>query len=141
MFISCKQCYATSIGIGQVSAIFYLKSIGIRSAGENWYQCITSSYKYITVMLTVNSSSSAHFAFITHKCSFSCCSLFNCFFKRSIYKQIVIIQCKYKHTNTTSRSFTNEGSIIAFQYVSTSRLSISSFDRQNFIDHIYLTLF
>ena len=44
MFISCKQCYVPSIGIGQVSAIFYLKSISIGSAGENWYQCIAISY-------------------------------------------------------------------------------------------------
>ena len=38
MFISCKQCYVPSIGIGHS----YLKSIGIGSAGENWYRCITN---------------------------------------------------------------------------------------------------
>ena len=30
-----QQCYVPSIGISQVSAISYLKSIGIGSAGEN----------------------------------------------------------------------------------------------------------
>ena len=33
--------HVPSISVGQVSAIFYLKSTGIGSAGENWYRCIT----------------------------------------------------------------------------------------------------
>ena len=42
LYISCKQCYVPSIGIGQVSALFYLKSVRIGSIGENWYWYITT---------------------------------------------------------------------------------------------------
>ena len=52
MFISCKQCYVPSTSIGQVLAIFYLKRIGIGSADENWYRCITSSGTFTTPSLT-----------------------------------------------------------------------------------------
>ena len=41
LFMSCKQYHVPSISIGQVSAIFYLKSIGIGLVGENWYWYIT----------------------------------------------------------------------------------------------------
>ena len=44
LFIYCKQCYVPSIGISQVSAIFYMKSIGIGSNGENCYRFITTNY-------------------------------------------------------------------------------------------------
>ena len=53
MFISCKQCYVPSIGISQVSAIFYLKSIGIGSAGENWYRS-TTNVQYLPFLLPMS---------------------------------------------------------------------------------------
>ena len=48
LFISCKQWYVPSIGIGQVLTIFCLKSIGIGSVYEKWYWCITRLFIHVT---------------------------------------------------------------------------------------------
>ena len=52
--------YQVAIGIGQVLAIFLLKSIGIGSALENWHQCITTIIivKYVQVKPTLTRTKS-----------------------------------------------------------------------------------
>ena len=50
LFISGKPCYVPTIGIGRVLVILYLKSIGIGSVGENWYQCITINWVSILTL-------------------------------------------------------------------------------------------